>query len=205
MKNHGRIFLIDDEELIISMLARTLKKEGYETKIQTNADDVIDKIAAWHPDLVLLDIHLAEDRSGLDILADIKKEELDTQVVMLTADDTAESAIRAMKLGAADYLTKPFNIDEVKIVISTILEKTKLKEELNYLRKTGPASLGQSVVGSSQVMQQILEKSRKIAEAKAQTVLITGESGTGKEVLARYIHNWRHLRQNDETVSRREI
>jgi DNA-binding NtrC family response regulator len=199
MKNHGRIFLIDDEELIISMLARTLKKEGYETKIQTNADDVIDKIAAWHPDLVLLDIHLAEDRSGLDILADIKKEELDTQVVMLTADDTAESAIRAMKLGAADYLTKPFNIDEVKIVIATILEKTKLKEELNYLRKTGPAALGQSVVGSSSVMQQILEKSRKIAEAKAQTVLITGESGTGKEVLARYIHNWRHLRQSDET------
>ena len=205
MKNHGRIFLIDDEELIISMLARSLKKEGYETKIQTNADDVIDKIASWHPDLILLDIHLEENRTGLDILADIKKEKLDTEVVMLTADDTAESAIRAMKLGAADYLTKPFNIDEVKIVISTILEKTKLKEELNYLRKTGPASLGQSVVGSSPVMQQILEKSRKIAEAKAQTVLITGESGTGKEVLARYIHNWRHLRQNDETVSRREI
>jgi len=199
MKNHGRIFLIDDEELIISMLARSLKKEGYETKIQTNADDVIDKIASWHPDLILLDIHLEEDRTGLDILADIKKEKLDTEVVMLTADDTAESAIRAMKLGAADYLTKPFNIDEVKIVIAAILEKTKLREELNYLRKTGTTSLVHTMVGKSSAMQVIIEKSRKIAEAKAQTVLITGESGTGKEVLARYIHNWRHLRQGDET------
>ncbi|MBU4261392.1 MAG: sigma-54 dependent transcriptional regulator [Proteobacteria bacterium] len=199
MKNRGRIFLIDDEELIISMLARSLKKEGYETKIQTNADDVIDKIASWHPDLILLDIHLEEDRTGLDILADIKKEKLDTEVVMLTADDTAESAIRAMKLGAADYLTKPFNIDEVKIVIASILEKTKLREELNYLRKTGTASQAHSMVGKSPVMQAIIGKSQKIAEAKAQTVLITGESGTGKEVLARYIHNWRHLRQGDES------
>jgi DNA-binding response OmpR family regulator len=122
MKNRGRIFLIDDEELIVTMLARILKKEGYETRIQTNADDVINKIASWHPDLVLLDIHLEEDRSGLDILADIKEANIVTQVVMLTADDAAKSAIRAMKLGAADYLTKPFNIDEVKIVIQTVLE-----------------------------------------------------------------------------------
>jgi DNA-binding NtrC family response regulator len=197
MKTHGRVFLIDDEELIISMLARSLKKEGYETRIQTNADEIIDRIAAWHPDVVLLDIHLAEDRSGLDILADIKKEGLETQVVMLTADDTAESAIRAMKLGAADYLTKPFNVDEVKIVIATILEKTKLKEELHYLRKTGPASLAPSMVGRSPAMLEVIAKSKKIAEAGAQTVLITGESGTGKEVLARYIHNWRHYRREE--------
>ena len=123
MKNRGRIFLIDDEELIVTMLARALKKEGYETKIQTNADDVINKIGSWHPDLVLLDIHLEEDRSGLDILADIKEAKIETQVVMLTADDTAKSATRAMKLGAADYLTKPFNINEVKTVIETILER----------------------------------------------------------------------------------
>jgi len=199
MKTHGRIFLIDDEELIISMLARSLKKEGYETKIQTNADDGIDKIASWHPDLILLDIHLEEDRTGLDILADIKKEKLDTAVVMLTADDTAESAIKAMKLGAADYLTKPFNIDEVKIVIASILEKTKLLEELNYLRKTGTATQMHGMVGQSPLMQAIISKSQKIAEAKAQTVLITGESGTGKEVLARYIHNWSHLRQGAVT------
>lgn len=123
MKKRGRIFLIDDEELIVTMLARALKKEGYETKIQTNADDVINRIASWHPDLLLLDIHLEEDRSGLDILADINEAKIDTQVVMLTADDTGNSATRAMKLGAADYLTKPFNIDEVKIVIKTILER----------------------------------------------------------------------------------
>ncbi|MFH1216994.1 MAG: sigma-54 dependent transcriptional regulator [Pseudomonadota bacterium] len=198
MKNKGRIFLIDDEELIVSMLARALKKEGYETRIQTNADDVVNKIAAWHPDLVLLDIHLEEDRDGLDILAEIKEEKIETQVVMLTADETAESAIRAMKLGAADYLTKPFNIDEVKIVAEAIIEKGRLKDEVNYLRKTGPSSLVSSMVGESPVMKKITEDARKIAEAGASTLLITGESGTGKEVLARYIHNWRHLREGNE-------
>ncbi|MCB2183881.1 MAG: sigma-54 dependent transcriptional regulator [Desulfobulbaceae bacterium] len=198
MKNKGRIFLIDDEELIVSMLARSLKKEGYETKTQTTVDDVVNRIAAWHPDLVLLDIHLEEDRDGLDILADIREEKIDTQVVMLTADDTAESAIKAMKLGAADYLTKPFNIDEVKIVIETILEKERLKDEVIYLRKAGSAHLGDTMVGQSPAMLKIIENAKKIAEAKAATVLITGESGTGKEVMARYIHNWRHLREADE-------
>lgn len=198
MKHRGRIFLIDDEELIVTMLARALRKEGYETKIQTNADDVVNKIASWHPDLVLLDIHLEEDRDGLDILADIKEEEIDTQVVMLTADDTAESAIRAMKLGAADYLTKPFNIDEVKIVIETIIEKKRLQDEVIYLRKANSATLVNDMVGQSPAMLKLTENAKKIAEAKAETVLITGDSGTGKEVMARYIHNWRHLREGEK-------
>lgn len=198
MKNRGRILVIDDEELIVSMLARSLKKEGYETKTQTNADDVVNKIASWHPHVVLLDIHLEEDRDGLDILDEIKEQKIDTQVVMLTADDTADSAIKAMKLGAADYLTKPFNIDEVKIVISTILEKVRLKDEVNYLRKKGSTNLSFSMIGESPPMLKILENARKIAEAKAPTILVTGESGTGKEELARYIHSWCHLQETED-------
>ncbi|MEN8258340.1 MAG: sigma-54 dependent transcriptional regulator [Thermodesulfobacteriota bacterium] len=192
MKTGGRIFLVDDDGLIVTMLARSLKKKGYETQVQTTAKDIFNKIVAWHPDLILLDIHLDENRSGLDILADIKKEKLATPVVMLTSDDSAESAIRAMKLGAADYLTKPFNIEEVHIVVANILENSRLKDEVDYLRKTESACVDSQIIGKSATMKDILQKVEMFAKARTGSLLITGESGTGKEVLARYFHALYH-------------
>ncbi len=121
MKSKGRVFLLDDDELIVSVLAKALKKEGYEMYAETETDSVINKIRSWAPDIVVLDITMP-GRSGMDILQEIRSSEINTQVVMLTADDTAETAARAMKLGAVDYVTKPFNMDEVKIVISNIIE-----------------------------------------------------------------------------------
>ena len=188
MRHKGRIFLLDDDKLIVSMLSRALKKEGYETQVHTSARTIIPKIADWQPDLVLLDIHLDDDMNGIDILQQIKDENIASPVVMLTGDDTAESAIRAMKIGAADYLTKPFNVEEVKLVISGILEKHKLREEVEYLRKNAASVAQQDMVGDSPPIRDILDKAGKLAEARANTILITGESGTGKEVLARYIH-----------------
>jgi len=188
----GRIFILDDEELIITMLGRALRKEGFETQLQTSSKDIIKKIEAWQPDLVLLDINLDEDRNGLDILNEIKKEKNDTQVVMLTGDDSADSAIRAMKIGAADYLTKPFNVDEVIMVIKGILEKAKLKDEVQYLRKTRKDYDHHEMKVESPVLKELIEQAKTIASAGVQTILITGESGTGKEVLARNIHRWMH-------------
>jgi DNA-binding NtrC family response regulator len=196
MTSKGRIFLVDDDELIITMVSRALKKEGYETRIQTTVENIVENIAAWHPALVMLDIHLNEERSGLDILENIRREEIDTEVVMLTADDTAESAIRAMKLGAADYLTKPFNIEEVKIVIEHILQSHRMKEEIDYLRKSGRTS--HQVICESPVMRDLLQQAKKIAEAQVQTILITGESGTGKEVMAQYLHNVQNPPMEDD-------
>ena len=192
MKTKGRIFLLDDDELISSMLARSLKKEGYEIQSETGTEDVINKIASWSPDLVLLDIHLHEDKSGLDILKEINEEEIPTQVVMLTADDSAESAITAMKRGAADYLTKPFNMTEVQMVIKNVIEKQRLKQEVDYLRKTRIAYLEDRLIGHSPAIVELRERAEKLAEAQVGIVLITGESGTGKEVMARYIHNRLH-------------
>ena len=199
MKTKGRIFLLDDDELIITMLARALRNEGFETQVQTDSQDVIEKIGAWHPDLVLLDINLGEDRDGLDILSDIQAEELDTQVVMLTGDDSAESAIRAMKIGAADYLTKPFNVDEVIMIIKGVLEKAKLQDEVRYLRKTRMSYAHHEMVGESPAVKEIIENAKKIAAAGVPTILITGESGTGKEVLARYLHHWVHQERGENT------
>jgi DNA-binding NtrC family response regulator len=192
MSVRGRIFLLDDEELIITMLARALRNEGFETQVQTCSQDVVAKIEEWHPDLVLLDINLDEDRSGLDILQEIKEEGIEAQVVMLTGDDTAESAIRAMKNGAADYLTKPFNVDEVIMVVKSVLEKAKLQNEVKYLRKARLDYGHHEMVAESPAIMDIIENAKTIAAAGVPTVLITGESGTGKEVLARYMHGWLH-------------
>ena len=200
MKTKGRIFLLDDDELIITMLSRALRKEGFETQIQTSSHEVIDKIEAWHPDLVLLDIHLGEDRSGLDILDDIMKDDIDTQVVMLTGDDSAETAITAMKSGAADYLTKPFNVDEVIMVLTGVLEKAKLKDEVRYLRKRRIDFDHHEMVAESPVVMELIDQAKTIASAGVPTILITGESGTGKEVLARYIHHWMHHEEKIEDI-----
>jgi DNA-binding NtrC family response regulator len=199
MKTKGRIFLLDDDELIVTMLARALRNEGFETQVQTSSQDIIEKIEAWHPDLLLLDINLGEDRNGLDILTEIKANELETQVVMLTGDDTAESAIRAMKIGAADYLTKPFNVDEIIMVTKGVLEKAKLHDEVRYLRKSRMDYAHHEMVGESQAVKDIIENAKKIATAGVPTILITGESGTGKEVLARYMHYWLHENRGEKT------
>jgi DNA-binding NtrC family response regulator len=187
MKNKEKIFLVDDDELIISMLSRVLKNSGYEVRTATDADGIVGKIKAWSPAVVLLDIRIA-DRNGIDILKEIVKEELPLQVVMLTADDSAETAVKAMKLGAADYLTKPFNVDEVKIVLHNIIEKGQLKQEVDYLRKVQSEVFEKEIIGGSAAVQELKSKIEMMAEASVSTLLITGESGTGKELFARYAH-----------------
>jgi DNA-binding NtrC family response regulator len=180
------------------MLARSLKKAGYEVQSETSTDDIINKIASWVPDLILLDIHLDDEKSGLTILEELKREEIPGQVVMLTADDSAESAITAMKLGAADYLTKPFNMAEVNLVIKNVIEKERLREEVDYLRKTKTAEVEDEMIGASPAIAELRDKAKRLAEAQVKIVLITGESGTGKEVMARYLHNRLRLDQNGE-------
>jgi len=108
---------------------------------------VVDKIAAWLPDVVLLDLKLPSI-TGLEILEKVKTNQIDTQVVMLTSDDHVETAIKCMKLGAADYLTKPFNIDEVKIVVNNIVEKKSLKSEVSYLRKFYSEAFRKDIIGN---------------------------------------------------------
>jgi DNA-binding NtrC family response regulator len=187
MKSKQRIYLVDDDELIISMLSRVLKSGGYDVRTANNADGIVSKIKSWNPAVVLLDIRIA-DQSGIDVLKDIVEQGIATQVVMLTADDTAETAVKAMKLGAADYLTKPFNVDEVTIVLNNIIEKGKLKKEVDYLRKVQSEVIEKEIIGGSAAVQEIKSKIEMMADASISTLLITGESGTGKELFARYAH-----------------
>ncbi len=187
MKPKGRVFLVDDDELIVSMLARALKAGGYDVQAVTDPAGVVDKIRAFAPDAVLLDVNLP-GKSGMDLLGEILEGGHARQVIMLTADDSAETAVRAMKLGAADYLTKPFNLEEVKLVVDGVVERGALRTEVDYLRKITSEVTDRPFVGVSESMRDLKEQAQRLAEAGVHTILITGESGVGKEVLARHIH-----------------
>lgn len=188
MKKKGKLFLIDDDALIVSMLSRALKNEGHEIRTESaQFKGVSDEIGSWSPDIVLLDIKLP-GTSGIDILKEIKGRGLGAQVIMLTSDDSLDTAVQCMKLGAADYLTKPFNIDEVKIVVSNLLEKESLKSEVTYLRKVYAEVFEKELIGMSGGLQELKTKIKKIARSRVPGILITGESGTGKELVARSLH-----------------
>jgi len=187
MKIKGKVFLLDDEELIVSVLAKSLKREGYEVYPETETNGVIEKIKSWNPDVLLMDIRMP-DRNGIDILEEIKDSKIETQVIMLTADDAVETAVKAMKLGAVDYLNKPFNTDEVKIVIGNIIKNQNLRHEVDYLRKAYSEVFDKDMLGESAAMKDLQENIHKIAQAQVSNILVTGESGVGKELVARHIH-----------------
>jgi len=196
MQIKSRILLLDDDELIISMLARTLRKDGYETYLLHSSVDAIEEIKGWQPDLMLLDIDLGEELNGLDLLQLLQAEQIDFPIVMLTGDDSSASAIRALRHGASDYLHKPFNVEEVKIVVERLLSTARMRDEIAYLKKSSTTPEDQ-YIGTSPIIRKILADARKIAEAGVPSILITGKSGTGKEVLSRNIHLWRFADHED--------
>ena len=191
MVEKGKVLLIDDDGLILATLTRSLRKQGYEVLADSKGQDVLALAHSFHPDVVLLDIRLP-DKNGIEILKEITESRIDTKVIMLTSDDTAETAIKAMKLGAVDYLTKPFNLEEVDLVVRKAIEKDRLEREVQWLRLASSDFSDNNFIGDAGAIREIREKAEKMAAAKVSTLLITGESGTGKEVLARHIHRLLH-------------
>ncbi len=188
MSEKAKVFIVDDDALITMMFTKLLKSEGYEVRAESdNFQDLTDKIESWSPDVLLLDIVLP-GQSGIEILEEIHRRKIETQVIMLTSDDTAETAVKCMKLGAVDYLTKPLNIDEVKIVIHNAIEKGKLHHEVSYLRKVYSGLFEKELIGESAIIRDLKSKMEKIGRAHVSNILITGESGTGKELVARCLH-----------------
>ena len=181
------VLVVDDESLIRWSLVSRLKEEGYQTLEAGTAADAV----AQHregADLVLLDVGLP-DASGLTVLAQIKDADPDTLVIMLTAETGVETAVEAMKAGAFHYATKPFDLDEVMLVVGKALETTQLRREVRTLRarQAQPYS-ARSIVGDSQPVVAVRELLHRIAVSPATTVLLTGESGSGKDLAAKVIH-----------------
>ncbi len=184
---HARLLVVDDEPSMLDMLTLLFADEGYAVETARSAEEARRVLAQGGLDLVLCDI-MMPDGNGLDLLREIKASNPEAPVVMMTAYTSTKSAIDAMKLGAFDYISKPFDVDELKIVIQKALERAELVDENVYLRKALEKKYTfNNIIGKSARMQAIFSLIERIART-ASTVLIQGESGTGKELIARAIH-----------------
>jgi len=181
-----RILIVDDEASVRDSLRMIFKKD-YEVILAGSADEALVKLESEEPEVVLLDI-IMPGKDGLEALKEMRERHPSLPIIMLTATKTVKTAVEAMKLGAYDYITKPFDLDELKLVVQKALESRDLK--MANLRLQGEVEEKyqfDNIIGKSKEMREIYATIRQIAE-KNSTVLIHGESGTGKELVARAIH-----------------
>ncbi|VAX19373.1 Response regulator of zinc sigma-54-dependent two-component system [hydrothermal vent metagenome] len=182
------ILVADDERSMQEFLEIMLTREGYDVVVASTAEEAIDMISSRSIDLVISDINMPK-ASGMAVLKSSMETDSNIPVIMITAYAAADTAVEAMKIGAYDYITKPFNIDEIKIVVAKALERRKDKEELGRLKVEVAKSYGVDgdILGKSEQIANIFRMINKMARSRS-TVLITGESGTGKELVAKAIH-----------------
>jgi two-component system response regulator AtoC len=191
----ARILVVDDEYLIRWTLQQNLEKEGYEVLLAETGEEALEKVKEEAPDLALLDIKLP-GMDGYEVLEKALKIDEGITPIMITAYDEVDKVVKAMRLGAFDYITKPFDLSKVHLSIQKALEASQLKREVRHLRREKRNWYGfDNLIAVSEEMRRVLQISEKIAQSEAATVLIQGESGTGKEVIAHLIHG-RSNRQN---------
>jgi len=183
----SRVLIVDDEPFNLDILKEELGDKGYVVETATDGGNALRKVEASQPDLILLD-YMMPDLNGLEVLKELRRKGNEVPVVMITAHGTIERAVQAMKEGAYDFITRPFEPDHIGLVVQKALEREKLRREVEILTQ----EVGQRyhlVVGESPKMNQAVDLAKRAAASKA-TVLFLGESGTGKEIFARAIHNW---------------
>ena len=188
--NKTKIMIVDDDPGILYSLSMTLTKEGYEVVTAANGKECIERVTKEDPRIIYLDIAMPEI-SGLKALEAIKEKEIDIPVIVMTGYGTMENAIRAVQLGAYEYMTKPLDREKIKLTTKRAIETLKLKRELTDLQTRLDSNIEkEEIVGTSQAMQEIYKAIGAVtATSNLTTVLIEGESGTGKELVAKAIHN----------------
>jgi DNA-binding NtrC family response regulator len=183
----ARILIVDDQDMIRDSLAATLAREGHEIVAAGDGAAAVARLAASRFDLMISDLKMPK-MTGIELLAESRRLRPEMPVVLMTAFATVATAVEAMKLGAYDYIQKPFDGDEIKLLVERTLEHNRLIRENQALRSLSADVMGpRPLVGSSQGMQEVRQRIDLVARSTA-TVLIRGESGTGKEIVARAIH-----------------
>jgi DNA-binding NtrC family response regulator len=186
----GTLLLVDDEQKIRRVLGQALRAEGHEVAEAASGRDAQKLLGERNFDVLICD-NLMPDMTGLDLVRELVAATPETerpQILMMTAHATVESAIEAMKLGAFDYLQKPFEVDELLVIVSRAIDHQRLSTHQRYLLNERDEEFNHyGIVGRSRVMEDVIRKAELVGETKS-TVLITGETGTGKELVARAIH-----------------
>ncbi len=183
----SKILLVDDEQSMRDFLSIMLKKEGHDVVAAVSGEDALKAVQTEIFDLVISDVKMPR-MDGINVLKTVKDISPESVVIMITAYATAETAVEAMKLGAYDYITKPFKVDEIRLIIQKALEKRHLRKENVLLKREMESKAGfENFVGKSASMQRVFSVIRQVADTRS-TVLVTGDSGTGKELVARAIH-----------------
>ncbi len=185
---NARVLVVEDEAGIRLALGALLRREGWDVQSAESGEEALRALEAEPVDLVLTDLALGRGLSGMELLRRIKTESPETAVVMITAHGSERIAVEAMQHGAEDYVPKPFDNDEIRLVVARALERTRLQRENRWLRDRIAAEVGfEGLVGSGAAMQAVFETIRRVAETDL-TVLVRGESGTGKELVAQALH-----------------
>ena len=179
------ILIIDDETNLVRSLSFALEDEGHAVRGAGTASEGLAAATEFTPDLILLDLKLP-DMSGLDVLERLKAQKCDAQVIMISAHGDTRAAVKAVKLGAADYITKPFDLDDLSLTIRTTLERRHMALELEFHRDASMRNSG--LIGDSAAMRDLAATIDRIAASAATRILVLGESGTGKALVARAIH-----------------
>jgi two-component system, NtrC family, response regulator HydG len=182
----ARILIVDDQDMMRDSLAQILAREGHEVVAATDGAAAVGRLGAARFDLLITDLRMPK-MTGLELMAEAKRLRPDMPVVLMTAFATVSNAVEAMKLGAYDYIQKPFNGEEIKLLVDRTLEHSRLRLENQAYRSMTEIGSPRPLIGQSVAMDQVRQKIEMVARSNA-TILIRGESGTGKEVVARAIH-----------------
>ncbi len=187
VESKGRILIVDDEVNARTALVELLRDDGYTVEAAADAFKALGKVADFAPDLVVTDLKMP-GMDGLQLLAKLREGDADLPVIVMTAFGEVETAVKAMRSGARDYLSKPVNVGELSVVVARELEQRRLRAETGLLRaRLSEKYSFSNIIGSSAPMQAVFKTVAQIAPSRA-SVLITGESGTGKELIAAAIH-----------------
>ena len=182
------ILVIDDEQFIRATFSELLEPAGHDVVTLDSAEAALSYLKTEEPDLIFLDIKLP-GMDGLSLLEKLREYELDTPVVVITGHANVDTSVQAMKLGAKDYIRKPFHHEEISLIVNKLVEEQQRDEQLAYLQKQKDVILGfGDIIGNSKPMKEIYKFIQQVADSPKTTVLIRGETGTGKELVARAIH-----------------